>query len=478
MKINTRGQILPVVMISLVVLTLMIFALVQWLQNDSNWAVKQQKSTNASSLAEAAIDRGNWKLQSSTGTWATAYSGAVIPGFNFDTTYSDVPGGTYRIKFIAGANNQVTIWAEGRDSLNRETRSIQEVVRNQTIYSAMMSGGNVTWARGLVLFWGPIITQGNITLADDFVGVLAFPRKYAKGTVIGSPSYPRDTNGLTPPNTDNSEWWSAYTGVPNVPILDFTALKSSAQATGTYNIYGCKNSAHHGALPGVLGAAPWDLRGSCPSSGSHDSHFGDSTYYIENVLGDTTHSNDYVWYWDGDVTLSGAFCGANPCSPGQSTSLRGTVIVRGNLTIDTPGDFNYIGHVPTNAWQEEQKLLVSPATVDSGAAQEYPADTGNHLSATTWHFGTDIWHQPGVGGNWKATVGIKGLTYVGGTLTIVSYMDFHGAVWVNGAVNASGGDATHFCSVFYDDTLQVPALNVILLRQSWQEVAPSQTAWP
>ncbi len=463
-------------MISLVVLTLMIFGLVQWLQNDTKWAVKQQKSTSAVSLAEAGIDRGTWKLQSSTATWATAYAGTTIPGYNFDSTYTDVPGGTYRIKFIAGANNQLTIWAEGRDSLNREIRSIKEVVRNQTIYSAMMSGGNITWARGLGLYWGPIIAQGDITLADDFVGVLAFPRKYAKGTVVGSPSYPRDVNGLTPPNTDNVEWWSAYTGVPNVPLLDFTALKSSAQATGTYNVYGCKNSPHHGALPGVLGAAPWDLRGSCPSSGSHDSHFGNSTNY---VLQNLDPNKDYVWYWDGDVTLSGEFCGSSPCSPGRSTALRGTVIVMGNLTIDSPGDFVYNGHVPPNAWQEENKLLISPSTIDTNASNEYPADIGLHHSDATWDFGTDHWCQPGSGNcSWNATVGIRGLTYVDKTLTIINYLDFHGAVWVKGGISASGGDASHFCSVFYDDTLQVPALNVILLRQSWQEVSPSPTAWP
>jgi hypothetical protein len=457
-------------------LTLMIFSVVQWLQNDTKWAVKEQKATTAVGLAEAGIDRGTWKLQSSTTTWASAYAGGIIPGYNFDTTYSDVPGGTYRIKFIAGAGNLLTIWAEGRDSVNRETRSIQEVVKNQTIYSGMMSGGNITWARGLVLFWGPIIAQGNITLADDFVGVLAFPRKFAKGTVIGSPSYPRDVNGLTPPNTDNVEWWSAYSGVPNVPILDFTSLRSSAAATGTLNVYGCKNSTLHGALPGVAGPAPWDLRGSCSSSGSHNGHFGDSTNYIIQNL---DPNKDYVWYWDGDVTLSGAFCGSSPCSPGQSTSLRGTVIVRGNLTIDTPGDFVYTGHVPPNAWQEENKLLMSPVTFDTAGTREYPADTGLHTSGATFNFGTDTWCQPGSGScSWKTTVGIRGLTYVGGTLTIINYMDFHGAVWVNGGVNASGGDATHFCGVFYDDTLSVPALNVILLRQSWTEVAPSQTAWP
>jgi Tfp pilus assembly protein PilX len=463
MKINARrGQILPMVMISMVVLTLIIFGLVQWLQNDSNWAVKQQKTTTAANLAEAAIDRGSWKLQSSTATWATVYAGGTVPGggYNFDKTYTDVPGGTYRIKLIAGVNNQVTIWGEGRDSLKKETRSIQEVVRNQTIYSAMMSGGNVNWSKGLVIFWGPILAQGDISLQDDVVGSMYFPRKYAKGVVTGPPSgnYPRDVNGLTPPNTDSAEWWSAYSGVPNVPILDFTALRSSASASGTLNVYGCAGT-----------GAAWDTRASCGSSGSHATHFGYPWNHPLSAQAGHSPNTDYVWYWDGDVTLSG--------DPGKSCGLRGTVIVRGNLTIDTPGQYNYAGHVPANAWQEENKLLIN--TFDTAASGEYPADLGLHQTTGTFNFGTDTFAVPGMGGGpYHTTVGIRGFTYVGGNLTIINYMDFNGALWVNGSVTASNGSIANSCGVFYNDQLQVPSLNVVLLRQSWQEVPPSQAAWP
>lgn len=459
---SKRGQVLPVVMVALVVLSLVIAALIRWMQHDSLWAVKDQKSTAAINLAEAAIDRGAWKLQSSTYTWSQAAAGATIAGFNFDVTYYDVPGGSYRIRFATSTGGMVTIVGEGRDTANKETRAISALFLNQTIYSPLMAGGMVTWARGLGVYWGPIMSQGNIQLMDDFVASQYYPRKFARGSVIGTAANPRDTNGLTPPNTDNTEWWSEYAGVPDVPILDFAALRSSAAATGTLNVYGCRNSTPVGA---------WDARSSCGSTGSHNLHFGNSW---NHPLGARfSPSTPYVWYWDGDVTLSGAYCGGSACN--QSAGLRGSVIVRGNLTIDTPGEYNYTGPVPTNAWLEHQKLLI--ATNDTSASSEYPADTGLRSNSSTFAFGTASWCQPGQGCGWRTTVGIRGFTYVGGNLTILQFLDFNGAVWVNGTVTASGGSATAFCGIFYDNTLSVPALNVILQRQSWQEIAPSKTVW-
>ena len=238
-----RGQVLPIVMICLTILSLIVAALVSWVQNESKTAVKEQKSSSAINLAEAAIDRGKWKLQSTTSTWAAAAAGVIISSYNFDTTFTDIPGGTYRIKFSSGvlANGAatVTITGEGRDLLNRETRALQAVVEDQVIYSALMSGGNVSWGQGLGMYWGPLMSQGNIQMMDDVVGNLYFPRKFAKGVVIGTAANPRDTNGLTPPNTDNVEWWTEYSGVPPVPVLDFAAMRSSAAATGTLNVYGC-----------------------------------------------------------------------------------------------------------------------------------------------------------------------------------------------------------------------------------------------
>jgi hypothetical protein len=466
MKNRNAGFVLPMVIGILVVLMILIPPLIRWIQQDTNMTVKDQKRTIARNWAEAGLERGQWKIKSTTMSYAAAAAGTVIPGYNFDVTYTDIPGGSYRIKLSSGPlARQVTIVAEGRDSAKREVRGIQEVVQNQTIYAPLMSGGNINWSKGLCLFWGPVLSQGNITLADDAVATWYFPRKYAAGTVLGTAAYPRDINGLAAPNTDGVEWWSAYAGVPDVPLLDFAALRSSAAATGTLNVYGCRST--QGGSGSNGSATKWDTRSSCTSSGAHATHFGNPWCHPKSAR---NSASSYVWYWDGNVTLSGG--SAN----NQSCGLKGIVIVMGNLTIDTPGEYDYTGHVPTNAWQEHTKFTKTIS--DSAASKEYPADIGFHKSETTFNFGTETFGLPGMGSSLHTTVGIKGFTYVGGNLTILDYMDFNGAIWVTGSVVASGGTATTSCGVFYDDTLDLPALNVILIRQSWNETLPSSTPWP
>ena len=72
------------------------------MQRDTTWAVKNQKTVTAVNIAETGLDRAIWYLQSTTTTWSAAAAGGVLTGYNFDKTYSDVPGGQYRIKFSSG----------------------------------------------------------------------------------------------------------------------------------------------------------------------------------------------------------------------------------------------------------------------------------------------------------------------------------------------------------------------------------------
>jgi len=461
---NKNGQILPIALILLTMLAIITPAIITWLQQESKSSIRGSQMSRALNLASAGVDRGTWKLQSSTATWTAAALGTVITGYNFDTTYTDVDGGTYRVKFSSGpSTSQVTIYAEGRDTTALDVRAIKAIYKNQTIYSALMTGGNISWSAGLAIFWGPIIAQGNITLKDDVVGVYRFPRKYAKGVVISTGTYPRDTNGLTPPNTDNLEWWSDYPGIPAVPALDFATLRSSAIATGTFNVYGCKLST------APVGA--WDIRATCSSAGNHNSHFGNPWNHPKSAKNQP--NTDYVWYWDGDVTFAG---GTNP---NESCGIRGTIIVRGNLIIDSPGEYSYTGHVPSTAWQEHQRI--TSTQLDTNSSGEYPADTGLNQNGSTFGFGSQTFCLPtglntrtcGIG----STVGMRGFVYVGGNMTMQKYMDVHGALWVNGNITAVGGSATQGFGVYYDDTLIVPALNVILLKVSWQENTPSTIAW-
>lgn len=489
---GSEGQVLAGVILVMLCLLIMVPALVQWVQNESKLSVHDSKNTSAFNLAQAGVDRGMWMVKSSTQVCANAIAGIVPAGYKFDVTYSDVPGGTYRISISSAGNKSVTIVGEGRDTSTNVIRSISAVYQNATIYGPLMSQQTITLGKGMAFFWGPIMSQGDILIRDQLPANMYFPRKYARGTVFTGPAVAaadaRDTNGLTPPNTDGVEWSSDYQAVPDVPMIDFVALRSSAAATGTLNVYGCKNSATHSdGDTTVAGAAPWDGRASCTNTGSHALHFAASANYTDtpHVAGngqgiaiDPNPAQPPVWYYDGDLILAGASNATNANDP-RGVGLRGTLIVRGNLTLDAPGNYNYTGPVPVNAWQDEQKL--TRTTFDTGTKNEYPADNGFHQTLSTWQFGTQSSCIPGAPGcTWVNTVGMRGFTYVGGDLTITNngFMDFNGAVWVNGNVIANGASVTSFCGVYYDDSLTVPTLNVILIRQSWREVSPSATPWP
>jgi Tfp pilus assembly protein PilX len=483
-----RGQVLAGVIMLMMLLLILVPALVQWTQIEAKASVRNQKANTAFNLAEAAVERGYWKIQSTTQTWANASTGTVIAGYNFDVTYTDVPGGTYRIKVSSAGPLMATIVGEGRDSAGKEVRAISAVFKDQTIYSPLMATQSVSMTMGLCPHWGPIMSQSNINMEDNQVGNRYFPRKFAKGVVLcdsvngtcNSGTNARDINGLTPPNTDNSEWWSNYQLIPPLPVLDFAALRSSATATGTLNVYGCKASAVHTSTAApynlVAGAAPWDARASCTNVltlGGHTEHF--SASYNHPLGTRALPNNSYVWYYDGNVVLGGD----TTINGTYGVGLRGTLIVRGNLTLDANGDYNYVGPVPANAWAEYANL--DKATNDSAASNEYPSDNGFQNSKATFGFGTGATYcVPASGCGWTATVGMRGFTYVGGDLNVTNngFMDFNGAVWVNGAVIATGATPSRFCGIYYDDQLTLPTLNVILVRQSWKETSPSATAWP
>lgn len=487
---DRTGQILVGVIMVMLLLLLIVPALVQWVQQEAKLSVKDRKATLAFNLAQAAVDRGYWAAKSSTGSIAQVLAGVPLTGYNFDSTYSDVSGGSYRVSIgsVSSQSNSILIIGEGRDNSTKEVRSIQAIYQNRTIYSPLLAQGNINYNRGVGIFWGPIMSQGTISL-DATTSQWYFPRKFARASVS-----PRDTTWPLPPNTDNLEWWANYPYVPELPILDFVSLRASAAASHTLNVYGCRSSTVHiDSTTGnaVAGAAPWASAGAACPLASHYSGAGGSCVGATCDFGNSwnhpyspkTSTVPYVWYWDGDVNLTGPGGGLGTTT---DTGLWGTVIVRGNLTIQSSGDYNYTStSVPTTAWMEHQKL--TSTLNDTAATQEYPGDIGLHKSTGTWRFGTDSFCFPvnppnGTSCGFVNTVGVRGFTYVGGNLIIKSFMDFNGAVWVNGSVSATcpGGDPNcqqSFCGIFYDSNLNVPVLNVILVRTAWQEATPNTAVW-
>lgn len=257
-----NGFLLVGVLFAFLFLLIIVPVMVKWAQNDTKLAVKDQKSSIAFSLAEAAVDRGFWKVKGSTATFASVMNGNTMSGYNFDTTYTDISGGTYRIRVSSGpGTDQVTVTGEGRDSMSNETRSVTAVYLNSSIAGPILTSGHITLTSGGVVHWGPIMAAGDVTVPSGFVH---YPRKLSRQTVK-----PLDPTGDTnPPNTDNKEWWSNY-NVPDLPVFDFNAMRSSAAATGTLNCQDVsQTSTTYSSANTCVGCGCYDIGSNCSCSGS------------------------------------------------------------------------------------------------------------------------------------------------------------------------------------------------------------------
>ena len=433
----------------------MVPAMVSWVQMEARTGVKNKKSTIAFNLAEAGVERGMWKLKSSTSTWAQASAGTPISGYHFDTTYTDVAGGTYRISFSSGVtdgNSTVLVWAEGRDDQKKETRSIQAVFENETIPGAIISGGTLKQAGTAIVHWGPVMAQNTITVSGNSL-TSHYPRKLSKQAVVSSPAGQYDTTWPFPPNTDNVEWWAAY-DVPELPDFDFAALRSSAAATMylgvAHNTVNCNGTigeyANQEKVNGIM---------TCSSA----SPSWCTNCVAKNLYSDNRYNDNDVWYWDTNAIIN---------QPG----VNGTVIVRGNLLVNGEDFYGHDGpnhnplnmHVPVNAWMEYQHSTLA----------------GNHEPALT--AGATSNNSTYILGNCGDTcegsasgcdVAFMGFVYVGGDVNMQGAGDVYGAVWVVGNWYASGNNL-----VFYNNNLNgLPTLNVVLVRTSWQEVGPNAAPW-
>jgi hypothetical protein len=409
---NRKGFILPTVVLVFVFLMIIIPVMVKWVQEDTRISTKDQRSSLAFNLAEAAVDRGYWKVKSSTGTFYGVMAGAALAGYNFDAVYSDISGGTYRVSVSSGPGAyQITVLGEGRDLNRGETRALKVVYQNASVPGAVIAGGMFSAFGASTVHWGPVMAMNDITVTGAALNV-HHPRKLSKQVVR-----PYDSS-LSPPNTDGLEWWSDY-DVPELPQFDFATMRASAAATGTLNCNGMPKNTNGYITP---------CNSTCVSCN------------VSQIYNDVRYNKGYTWYWDNSVGING-------------TGIRGTFIVRGDYSIN--GSAGYVPgilSVPSDAWQEYQKL-------DTAASNEYPADTGLKSNAATYALGTSLANY--------------GFVYVGGDYDEHGGSDIFGALWVVGNFTGHGNTV-----IYYDSSLRLPTLNVVLTRLSWEETSPSVQAWP
>ncbi len=232
-----------------------------------------------------------------------------------------------------------------------------------------------------------------------------YPRKYARELIT-----PFDTDGYGGVNTNDLDWWDEY-DVPSLPELDFTTLKSSAQATGTYF---------------NTSANPFRIPADVPSFASKQ-------------------AMDYTWYFedtsDGVVNVKWT----------SSDYIIGDIIVKGT----TASIINLRGG----------GSLVTTEKIPSRASLEYKhPDALSLWKSKGWTDGGNYTFGGGGGGE---KLKLKGFLYTDGDVNGAGSSDIYGAAWINGKYIGTGN-----LTIWFNESLTIDFLKETPTRQSWTEFVP------
>jgi hypothetical protein len=396
------------------VLALIVPAMVDYLQSEAKWSVKQGQNSNAFQLAEAAVGRGYQKVTESTTTWKAVQDGQPQTGYRFDIAYNDLPGGSYAISVTSGPNTrEVTIIGVGRDRNQKEVRALHVVYGNPGLSNiGIMAANGVTMSGNNVnVEWGAIVSPKTIA-----IGSKLHPSYWSSGSID------KDTNGATPPNNDaNNWWWHSYNSqIPPMPAIDFGSYKSSAQASGV-------------------------------------SPCGISYYTVGNVSGACSDPSGKTFYITGNWT---SFRGG----------IRGNVIVLGNMDYHNGSGTTlpaYNARIPADAWKQYCNDWSYYRTTYDGSVPATPACFG---SLSNGYRPTTL--------TYSLSPMVHGFMYVGGDLSIPNGGGnddiLHGVIVVNGIADINTNSHGH---IYYDADISMNLLTttITLIRLSWKDIV---IPWP
>lgn len=461
---NERGFALVTAIVMMLVLAILTPALVFLVQSESRWTLKQKRTNTAYYAAEAGVERALWMLRSSSSTYDAIINNGTVPsGYRLDKIYTDSGVGSYQIGLSStSVSKEVRVEAFGRDEKAVEFRRIEVLLRKDAVVAAIYAP-NITSAGSAKIFWGPLMSKGNIVLQGSANEL--YPRKFARGSITstGGGYASRDSNS-SQLNTDGLEWWSYNEppGVPDTPAVDLDYYRAQSKAaTG------------------------------CPAGGTSCTPAGNVTccYYTTNQNFDNVQSTyNKVYFFEQDAKFTG------------SKHLRGHLIVMDELDMMGSGqagnDYGeYIPTVPVSAYKEYQKNTPKngddcrstgagnlggggngssdDANYDNGSAAErddvschqYPGDHGL-ASTETYRFGSGCIAHGNDGGASTEKISFKGLIYVNGNTSLNGSVSIHGAlVSASGAFTGSGS-----FTMFYDDNLDVKMTNSNFTITSWKEL--------
>lgn len=419
-RLNEKGNVLIIVTLLIALFSILIPTIVMYIRNENKDTIDEKRRSVAFQLAEAAVDRGYWKLVEQTSNWETIIHGGTIAGYCNDVIYSDIQGGFYKIN-ITGSGTQITITGTGKDSSSNKFKAIQVVYSRAGVSSAIQAP-SIGFSGGAVIHWGPIMSTNSISLAGNSNEL--YPRKFSRGAITAAGTYPDRDNSPAGINTDNLEWWSYNypPGVPDIPTPKINDYRIAAQAAGTY----------------------WDTAQ------------GNINNLQDNV--------DRIRFYESDAAFKG------------TKHFRGILIVMGNCAFSggakgTASYGDYTTTPPADAWKEYQKNCPiragasddgnysngANADGDSAAQDEYDGDGGYHTV------------KPYTFTSPQKSVAFKGFIFCAGDLTSTGTTIVHGAVMVSsgGSVGSGGFE------VYYDNSLSIEFSDDTPTKSSWQEIIPT-----
>ncbi len=417
------GQILPGAIAMLVILSVMIPAIVMWVQREAVFATKQSHNTVAFHLAEAGAEKAYLYISLSTITWNAIQAGTSQADYRFDKVFTDIEGGTYTIGISSGpGTQQVTIITVGRDKLRKETRALRVVYANAILGdTAIFAGRGVQISGGTNVHWGAVMSPSNIDATNR-----SYPQFWSSSQITGM-----DTSA-NPPNCDSPgccQWHAYQANLPATPSIDFAFYRSSAAATT-----GCPYHATRYAGNPV---------GSCYYPGS-------ITDWSETTTGKTI-------FVEGDMTVK---------SPGMFHT--GTLIVMGNINLPNGvwGRGTVSMTMPDQAWKQYCNAWASYLAYgnDSTAPAAFPGLNSTYEAAVTPIS--------------SSKVSVNGFLYVGGNFNNGGggggNSDVYGVLYAVGTSTLSAASPIDF---YYngDATDGVITTNVSLSRVSWQN---ELRGWP
>lgn len=403
-----RGQGIAYVLVLSAALLVFVIAIVDLLWTESRMITKARKNQELFHEVDGAVDRALYALLKE-GNWEAVPQG-LVPGYQADVTFDDIPGMRYRLKVQEGnwtpydpsmgseaswtpagdTDNERTVTVYASRTQTGERKKLQAVVLRSSLRSALFSGGQIQVKGSADVHWGPVVSYDDVTVPaiDLTKGIPTHPIFLAAGDIyisgVSAGTLGKDSSD--PQAGVSVDEWS--TNIGKIPSINYEYYKVAAQANtvmdGDYN-----------------DKADYYRTGECQPSDQFPSPMADSSVLFYDTLDAEPWDNANCYKGSGNgvrVNLTGNVCGKGVLVVMGTLDSQGTGCVN-SITMTPPPDCypRFDSEIAGCAPVTNPKLwwdglvIVSGALISSGNKKMYGSIFANDTAGITGSF--EIWYK-------------------------------------------------------------------------------------